>query len=277
MTQASWTFSTVCSESLLFISILVLFSKYRRNVLLFSLLTIINGINLLHGTRFFFIIGMIAAVLYAYIRGLMPLRKALILGPLAFSAVLGLAYLVFLGRASVTPNGDLTAAKLLSPLVFESVFSQISLIGTLNQPNLWGGIGSSFHLLTDAFLNTMPRLLAPDKEKMTYIAQFAYLSPLGAFNGYADGLLYLGKLFPLFYFALGLAADWLYVKARRNGWWFVFYAYFTADSLFRVMRDGYLIPIKMLINCAQIVCALLVLRFVLRLWRDSLALPQVSS
>jgi hypothetical protein len=119
----------------------------------------------------------------------------------------------------------------------------------------------------------MPRFLAPDKDNMTYIAKLGYLSPMGAFNGYAQGLIYFGLLFPVFYFALGLTASWLYLRARTNGWWLVIYAYFTSDFLFRIMRDGYLIPIKMLINSLQIVCILIVWRSLLRVSQSALNTP----
>jgi hypothetical protein len=260
----AWSFSAACSETLLFISILVLFSGYKRRLITFSVLTLISCINLLHGTRMFFVIAMIAAALYAYTRGYISIRRALIVGPIALLAMLGITYLVFLRRESASPVGNVTVAKLLTPLIYESVFSQLSLISLVNHPRLWSDTASVFNFGVDTFLNAMPRLLAPDKDSLTYISKFGYLSPLGGFNGYAEGLIYFGGFCPAFYFLLGIAADWFYTKAQKSGWWIIIYAYLTSDFLFRMMRDGYLIPIKMLINCMQVVCILWVWRLFFR-------------
>jgi hypothetical protein len=46
----------------------------------------------------------------------------------------------------------------------------------------------------------MPRFLVPDKDSMLYINNYAYLSPLGGFNGYAQGLIYFGLFFADFLF-----------------------------------------------------------------------------
>jgi hypothetical protein len=70
-------------------------------------------------------------MIYAYIRGYLSIRRLVIAGPIASISLLGLTYFIFLVRSSVSVGGGLTAAKLLSPLVYESVFSQVSLVGTL--------------------------------------------------------------------------------------------------------------------------------------------------
>ena len=269
MTGGVWSFSMACSEVLLFISILVLFSRYKRRIIAFFALQLISSINLLHGTRMFFVIAMIATAIYAYTRGHIPIKRALIVGPIAFFAMLGITYGVFLWRESILPVGGVSVTKLLSPLIYESVFSQLSLISAVNHPSVWNDTASVFHLGVDAFLNSVPRFLTPDKDSLTYISRFNYLSPMGGFNGYAEGLIYFGGFFPIFYFILGAIADWLYLKAKRSGWWLIIYAYFTADFLFRIMRDGYLIPVKMIINCIQIVLILLIWRKVFEMSRPA--------
>lgn len=269
MSGGLWSFSTFCSEALLFIAILVLFSNHKRRFLVFSFLSLVNCINLLHGTRIFFISTVLAATIYAYIRGHLPIRRVLIVGPIAFVFLLGITYSIFLARSSISAGGSLTAAKLLSPLVYESVFSQISLVGTLNNSGIWNATGSGIHFGMDALLNAMPRFLVPDKESMLYIDSFNHLSPLGGFSGYAQGLIYFGLFFPVFYFLIGFFASFLYRKAKSNGWWLIIYIYFTADFLFRINRDGYLIPIKGLINCIQIV-------FILIIWRKLFQKPSIG-
>ncbi len=268
MTGGVWTFSTFCSEALLLISILVLFSSYKRRVPLFIFLSLINCVNLLHGTRIFFISTVLAAIIYAYVIGHLSIRRMLIVGPITFTLLLGLTYVVFLLRSSVSLEGGLTAERLLSPLVYESVFSQISLVGAANAPKVWGTLYSGLYFISDALINSMPRLLLPDKDALLYIDKYAYLSPLGGFNGYAQGLIYFGLFFPVFYFIVGFFASFLYQKAKSSGWWLVIYIYFTADFLFRIMRDGYLIPIKGMINCLEILCILVVLRKLFRMRPD---------
>jgi hypothetical protein len=131
MTGGVWSFSMFCSESLLLLSIVVLFSSARRNVSWFLILTGINGINLLHGTRIFFIIAGITFCFYQYVRGNLTFKIAI----LAFGGVLLVSYLVFLSRSQVEMDDQtFSFAPLISPIVFESIFSQLSLVGTIRHP-----------------------------------------------------------------------------------------------------------------------------------------------
>ena len=54
---------------------------------------------------------------------------------------------------------------------------------------------------------------------MMFMDRFADLSPLGAFSGYAQGLLYFGLAFPVFYFVLGSIAAWLFRRAKDSSFW----------------------------------------------------------
>ena len=255
-----WSFSMFCSEMLLLSAIIVLFSKSRHNTRWFFLLSAINAVNLLHGTRVFFIITVMAFGLYAYVRGQLPLRRILIYAPPAFLCVLTLTYLIYLFRASASLSGAFSPAKLLSPIVYESIFSQFSLITIVNNPTIVAATGHISNFFSDIALFTIPRILYPDKESHLFFAQFNYLSPKGGFNGYASSLIYFGIFFPAFYFCLGVIGTWLHGKAQKNGWWLILYAYFTADFLFRIMRDGFDIPIKMVINVIQLIVILIILR-----------------
>jgi len=69
MTSGMWNFSMFCSESLLLLSIAVLFSTHKHNVRWFLVLSGINGLNLLHGTRVFFMIAGLCLWFYAFVRG----------------------------------------------------------------------------------------------------------------------------------------------------------------------------------------------------------------
>lgn len=245
MTGGVWSFSMFCSESLLFLSIVVLFSNARRNVLWFLILTGINGINLLHGTRIFFIIAGITFCFYLYLRVRLTLKIAI----LAFSGSLLVSYLIFLSRSKVEVDVQtFSFTRVISPIMYEGIFSQLSLIETIKHPQLWSLWGSLHNFFLDALYFVIPRFLLPGKDEILFINRFSDLSPLGAFSGYAQGLIYFGVFFPLFYCILGIIAGWLLRQAKDSQFWSAIYVYFVCDFMFRIMRDGYIIPIKMLVN-----------------------------
>jgi hypothetical protein len=255
MTNGIWSFSMFCAECVLLMSILVLFSGTRYNKSLFFVLSLVNGINLLHGTRIIFIVNVMVIVMYTYLRGSLTLRRMLILGPIFFAAVLGMTYAVFLSRSGALGN-ELSIARVFSPIVYESLFSQISLRNVVNTPDIMNSTGALPDFIVDVFSFVTPRFLLPDKDTLLYLSRYSELSPLGAFNGYATGLLYFGVFWPIFYLVLGGLASWLYRKAHTNPYWLIFYVYFTADALFRFMRDGYVIPIKIIANIIELIVLL---------------------
>jgi hypothetical protein len=260
MTGGVWTYSMFCSEALVLAGIVVLFSKGKHKLLTFSIISALNGINLLHGTRIFFISTVMVIMLYGYVRGTFTLKRVMLYGPLVFALVLLLAYVVFLSRSHVDTAGAFSAPAVVSPIVYESVFSQMSLIGVVGPIPVWDTLGHPLRFVSDVFLFTLPRPLFPDKESFLFIGPFSYLSPLGAFNGYAQGLIYFGFLFPFFYFLLGLVGSFLYKKSHQGPWWLVLYIFYSADFLLHIMRDGYLIPMKMLINTAECILILILWR-----------------
>jgi len=251
MTGGLWSFSTFCSETMILSAIIVLFSDAKHRLRLFIVITAINGINLLHGTRIFFISSVMCLALYGYVCGKVTVKRMVVYGPVCFAAVLMLGYAVFLSRSAVSTSGAFSFTKVISPIVYESVFSQISLIEVVRHPSNWELTGHPFNFLLDNFLSVAPRALVPAKDSLLYIYKFSSLSPLGAFSGYAEGIIYLGLLFPLFYFILGLTGSYLYRKSQDGSWWFLLYIFFTSDFLLHIMRDGYLIPIKMFINSVE--------------------------
>lgn len=249
MTGGVWSFSMFCAESVLFFSIALLFSRSRHNVAWFLALTAMNASNLLHGTRLFSMIAGVVFCFYLYIRGRFNWRLAI----LSASTLLGLGYLVFVTRSDIFVDQQaFSIAKLISPVMYESIFSQLSLIQAVRNPHLWTPFGAPSHFFSDVFYFVTPRLLLPQKDQLLFIDQFADLSPLGGFSGYAQGLLYFGFAFPFFYFVLGTIGAWLWRRARCSSFWSVMYVYFACDFLFRVMRDGYVIPVKMLLNALTI-------------------------
>lgn len=245
MVGGAWSFSMFCSELLLLLSMVVLFSSARRNVLWFLIFTGVNGINLLHGTRVFFVIAAIVFGLFLYVQRKLSFRLVIVgLGSLLF-----VGYAIFLLRSHEEADDQtMSVTRLVSPIMFEGVFSQISLIGTIRHPEAWNISGSPIHFFLDALYFVTPRFLLPEKDQLLFTDQFSDLSPLGAFSGYAQGLIYFGAFFPVFYLTLGYIAAWLQRRAGDSQLWSVIYVYFVCDFLFRIMRDGYVIPIKMLLD-----------------------------
>jgi hypothetical protein len=245
MVGGLWTASMVLSELLVLFSFAALFSRSKRNVLWFAILSGIDGINLLHGTRIFFIVAALGFSLYLYLQRKLTWR----VGILGLAAITVLGYLVFVMRTSVDSPGEGSwVARLLVPIMAESVFSQLSLLAVIRDSHLWTAGGAIPQFLHDNFYFLMPRVLLPNKDSMLYIDNFSDLSPLGAFSGYAQGLIYFGYWLPFVYFVLGMVADWLARRASFSRMWSLVYVYFTCDFLFRIMRDGYIIPIKMLLD-----------------------------
>ncbi len=255
MTGGVWTSSMALSEALLLIALIFLFSEEKHNVAWYLILSAINSINLLHGSRIFFIVSVLGLLFYFYQKK----KVTLVTLAITATAVILLSYLVFVLRSHIdAADTSFDLIHVTFPIVAESVFSQLSLIEVLRQ-HLWTPAGHLLWFYADVVSFVIPRALFPDKDSFQFIARYDSLSPLGAFSGYAQGLLYLGFFFPAFYFVLGLTADWLRRRALSNAYWMVLYAYFTSDFLFRVMRDGYIIPIKMLLDAVILACAMIII------------------
>jgi hypothetical protein len=264
MTGGVWSFSTFCSEAMILAAVVVLFSKTRHNVLAFLFISALTGINMLHGTRIFFISSVMGIVFYAYVRGKLTLKASLIYGPIAGAGMLGLTYAIFLSRSAVSTSGAFSAAKIVSPVVYESVFSQMSLIAVVRYHMIASGLSNAWWFLHDLLFFTLPRFIVPDKDSSLFIGKYDWVSPLGAFSGYSQGLLYFGLFFPAFYFFLGLLGSWLYRMAQLQSWWFILYVLFSEDFMLHLMRDGYIISLKMFINSIQLVLILIVWRYILQ-------------
>lgn len=263
MDSPVWTASMLLSDAMILASIIVLFSKKRHNILLFFLIAGVNGINLLHGTRNFFVITIFVAFIYIYIRTHISIIRLSVYGALAFLSAASLGYVVYLNRSHITGAG-FALLDIFSPIVFESVFSQMSLVSLLNHPILIPMIGNPIHLIKDIVVFTTPRILFESKSESVWLNQFGYLSPLGAFNGFAAGLLYFGYLFPLFYYLIGLTAGFLY-RWSTNQYGAILYFYFTSDFLYRIARDGYTIPFKMVFNTMEMILAIILFRILVNI------------
>ncbi len=272
MESSVWTASMFLSDALILASIIVLFSRRKKRILLFILVSALNGVNLLHGTRNFFVITLLTTAVYGFTRSKISLRRLAFYGLVTFSLAMLLGYAVFVLRSHVEGAG-FALLDVLSPIIYESVFSQISLVSLLSHPILFDSNGGVLHLIQDVIFFVTPRALLPDKGSALWISQFGYLSPLGAFNGFASGLLYFGYLFPCFYFCVGMVAGLLH-RWASNQYGAILYIYFTCDFLFRIVRDGYVIPIKILINTVQMVFLLVIARLAARTFADHVSFDE---
>jgi hypothetical protein len=162
-------------------------------------------------------ITVMAYALYAYVRGQLTIRRILIYAPPVFLCVLTLTYVIYLFRESASLSGAFSPAKLVSPIVYESIFSQFSLITIVNHPSLVSATGHVFKFLSDIALFTTPRILYPEKESQLFFAQFGYyLNPKGGYNGYATSIIYFGLFFSVFYCCLGAIGTWLHGEGKAK-------------------------------------------------------------
>ncbi|WP_218079628.1 oligosaccharide repeat unit polymerase [Anthocerotibacter panamensis] len=255
-----WTISTVLSEILVLLTTIILASndKQKKSLFIFSALTI--SVNLLHGTRIFTIIAVLSLFVYLYIVKNLSFLKLIFYLPIS-GVVLVAAYLTFLFRSKVEvsdlASGVFTIEKLVSPIFYESVFTQLSLVSVLSKKS-WSLEGAPLSFLSDLVFFTLPRFLSPNKEATLFSkGVYAGISPLGGFSGYAQGLIYFGVFFFLFYFVLGVTTTLLYEGAKKNEIFFAFYLYIVGDIIYRIARDGYLIPLKALITAPFIILVFL--------------------
>ena len=252
-----WSASMALSEVLVMMIVAVLVS--RRSVLaptfLFGFACL--STNLLHGTRIFDVVAMLSVAVY-YVLTVGLTRRVLLWSALGTGLSFAVLYLAFVGRATYAYSDDATSLTVvLSPIVYEAVFSQMSLLGFL-QMDVLTPLGHPFSFLMDAVSFVIPRFLNPDKDSGSLLAQYADLSPVGAFSGHAAGLIYFGYSLYFVHFLLGAFGSWLQRRAKESPVALVIYIYFTGDILFRLMRDGVVYPIKYFTDSVSFLCLSLI-------------------
>jgi oligosaccharide repeat unit polymerase len=256
-----WSFSGSMSEILVFLTGVILVSndKDKKKMVLFMYLIV--AINLLHGTRIFTLVLTLMIALHFFLKKRLKLSEFIFYSiPLSTFGLIS-AYLVFLYRSRVDLNTTdyFTVSKVFAPLVYESLFTQMSLVNLLKDDN-WPreGVISSFFI--DLFTFTLPRFFSPGKDADLITSAYRGLSPAGGFSGYACGLIYFGFFFFIFYFSLGLFSTFMYKQSEKSRIYSVLYIYLVGVILFRIIRDGYMIPLKALITAPVIILLLLFLR-----------------
>ncbi len=179
-----------------------------------------------------------------------------------FFCVIVISFLmVFILRSNVAVS-NLSLDLVISPLVYESLFNQISFIRMLDLLNQ-GVVPFAPHMLyVDSAIFTLPSFSDADKASQMYINNFGELSPLGGLSGYASAIIYFSNYFFLWYFILGgISSIFLRMIGNTNFKIFsrVVYIYFICDSLFRFNRDPWFIVIKMLSNNVVFLLFILIL------------------
>ena len=257
MTGGVWSMSMALSEVLVALLLALLVGTRRITSPWFIAAFLCLSINLLHGTRIFDVVIVVGVVCYYWITTEFDARR---LRKLLFSLALAVAvlYVVFSSRAQYLYSDDSTGWTVaISPVVYEAVFSQTSLFRFLDNYSV-SLVGDPVGFIADAVSFTLPRFLNPEKDVGGTLQPYAWLSPLGAFAGHAAGLIYFGYMLPVFYFLLGAFASWLQRMSRRDSYFFVVYIYFISDILLRLMRDGFIYPVKYLVDsCGVLVMAAL--------------------
>ena len=242
-----WTISMFLSESLVIFLLAIMIAEGTIVSAYFIGGSLCLSINLLHGTRIFDVVLVFGVIFYIWIQFGFRLR-GFVLTVLGLIATFAVLYLTFVSRANYKYSEDSNImTKIISPVTYEAVFSQMSLIGflQLDQISLFG---YPIDFLTDTISWILPRFINPNKDDGGLLSQYAYLAPVGAFSGHAAGLIYFGYSLAAYYFWVGAFGSWLQRRAKKSPIYFVVFVYFCSDILFRMMRDGLIYPIKYFSN-----------------------------
>jgi hypothetical protein len=248
-----WTFSMFLAEIIFLLSMIWLVVGRHR---LFLLNILLLQMNLLHGTRIHLMVTAIV-VFYLYVRTLPPL-KILVMTLAGGTLMLFFSYTAFLWRhGALQTQFNLELQWVFSPALIESIFSQWSLVNVLADRSYFETT-HIWNFLRDPLVFSAPRFIFPDKESLLLPID-PNLSPLGALNGIAASIIYLGWFFPVYWLFWGTVGAILLRWARRFAWVRVVYFVFCFNILLRLMRDGYVIPAKIMINDVVVLLALIVL------------------
>jgi len=248
MSSKVWTVSMGVTELLVALYIILLFTG---NPKIAFICFIGIGLNLFHGTRIFTLISIFVYAFYCiyYKRSISGFKLALYAAIFVVS-IMFVFLLVFILRSDITVDyGSLNFDFFISPLVYESVFNQVSFLKMIANNN--GGIVpfAPHMLYFDSMAFILPNVF--DAYNDIYAGSFGDLSPLGGLSGYASAIIYFSDYYFIWYFFLGAFLSFFFRLSRKNGYNILsrfIYVYFLCDTLFRLHRDPYFIVIKMLAN-----------------------------
>ncbi len=121
-----------------------------------------------------------------------------------------LAIFIYLSNVSIT---NINLDLIISPIVYESLFNQISFIRMLGWLHSWHVPFASEMLFSDSAIFTLPLFLFDDKLSLMYINNYVELSPLEGLSGYASAIIYF--YIAILYGTLSLAWHLVYCLDLR--------------------------------------------------------------
>ncbi|QJE00893.1 hypothetical protein HH212_13395 [Massilia forsythiae] len=266
MVGGVWSFSMFLSETFVLLFAFSLLAKNRKLAVICFLLI---SINVLHGTRIFNFVSILIFAAW-YITNQKFTKTVLLKMLLSFAGLMVCAMIVFLYRSDVdflSVSFEEQLFYLFSPVVYESVFSQTSLLDLANS-----AFGDSTCDAIDFFWDfssfVIPRILNEGKDAIC-LARYSYMQPLGAFNGIFASYIYFGWWYFLYFFGYGLFLRGL--RAAKSGKYFfnVIYFYCLANISIRIVRDGPILAGKYLANALVIVLLIFLLDKALPYFRFS--------
>jgi len=250
MVGGVWSFSMFLSETFVLLFSCALLAKNKRLAIICFLLI---SINLLHGTRIFNFASML--IFGAWYLTDQKFNKAVIFKIVfSFLALMVAAMVVFLYRSDVdfmSVSFEQQLFYIFSPVVYESVFSQTSLLDLANSA-FSGSSCNAGDFFWDFSSFVIPRILNEGKDAIC-LARYSYMQPLGAFNGIFAAYLYFGWWYCLYFLGYGLLLHSL--RRAKSGQYFfkVVYFYCLGNISIRIIRDGPILAGKYLVNAMIIV------------------------
>lgn len=250
MVGGVWSFSMFLSETFVLLFTCSLLAQNRKlAVICFALLSI----NILHGTRIFNFASTL--IFGAWYLTNQRFTKAVILKIIfSFVGLMVAAMVVFLYRSDVdfmSVSFEQQLFYIFSPVVYESVFSQTSLLDLANSAFSESSCNAN-DFFWDFSSFVIPRILNEGKDAIC-LARYSYMQPLGAFNGIFAAYIYFGWWYCVYFFGYGLLLRRL--RAARSGQYFfkVIYFYCLGNISIRIIRDGPILAGKYLVNAMIIV------------------------
>lgn len=247
MDSKLWRVSMGLSEMAIAFFAFSLVAKHWR---LAGLLLLCISINLLHGTRIYFMIA-VFMIMYEriYLSRAITFRRAMFLS-LIVGCVLLFAFLaVFFHRSGVTYSlRDLDFETIISPIIYESIFNQISFVRML-KIHIYSALDPDVpRLFYDIFVFRMPKFMTDGV--ILHTSEFGELSPLGGMSGFATALIYFGQLYPLVYFFMGFSLYSLWKMSELSSSIIIktIFVYILCSTFFRSFRDPWVVPAKMLFD-----------------------------
>lgn len=247
MDSKAWTVSMGFSEMLL---MFLAYFLAKKNKKLAIVSFCIISVNLIHGTRIFTLIALFMFFCErVFLARVIGIRKAMLLGVVG-STLAVLAFLVvFLRRSGVSLQlADVDFDMIISPIVYESLFNQISFVRMLDY-HAAGRVDFVPHLmLMDIFTFRLPDFMSTGYNFQ--LSSFGPLSPLGGLSGYASALIYFGDFYSLFYFiaGAGLQCSYIWTKLAKHSFSRALFLYLLCSTFFRSFRDPWIVPGKMLLD-----------------------------